>query len=159
MAPRNPGGDLKAPPPLLSMLPSVAFPPEASAPPVYMGTPILNIPGINVGVWTTGLFGLITCFCSWITFGQNAEIIDKGTCACAGALCCLIFDLFYCSFWYTCTYQTKLRGLYLIAGDQCGDCCVHLWCEPCAFCQEHRELKYHGFNPSIATKPPNDPAS
>ncbi|KAF8022508.1 hypothetical protein BT93_F0122 [Corymbia citriodora subsp. variegata] len=159
----NPGGDSNRPPP------PMAFPPEASAPPVHMGypgppqanvgTPVHNVIGTNAGVWTTGLFGcfndlsncLITCFCPCITFGQDAEIIDRGrtSCACAGALCCLIFIFFDCSFWYTCTYRTKLRGLYSILGDQCGDCCVHFWREPCALCQEYRELKNRGFDPSI----------
>ncbi|XP_030521491.1 cell number regulator 2-like [Rhodamnia argentea] len=94
---------------------------------------------------------LITFFCPCVTFGQNAKIIDRGStsCACAGALCFLIFNFFYCSFWYTCTYRTKLRGLYSIPGDQCRDSCVHLWCEPSAFCQEYRELKNRRFDPSI----------
>lgn len=71
MCPRNPGGDSKAPPvaaPTPVAFPPVAAPtPEASAPPPhfgapgppqihYVGTPV---PGTNVGVWTTGLFG---CF-------------------------------------------------------------------------------------------------
>ncbi|KAI6675749.1 hypothetical protein NL676_003655 [Syzygium grande] len=158
MAPRNPGGGSKVPPPPVAAPPSVAFPPEASAPSayvghrippqVYIGTPVDSVPGTNLGVWTTGLFGcfddlsncLITIFCPCVTFGQNAEIIDRGStsCACAGTVCCLIYHFFYCSFWYTCTYRTKLRGLYSIPGDQCGDCFVHLLCVPCALCQEHR---------------------
>ncbi|XP_030444208.2 cell number regulator 2-like [Syzygium oleosum] len=144
MAPRNSGGDSKVPPPPVAAPPSVAFPPEASAPPAY---------------WTTSLCGcfdnpsncLITCFCPCVTFGQNAEIIDKGStsCAFAGALCCLMFHFFCCSYCYTCTYRTKLRKLYSIPGSQCGDCCLHHWCGPCALSQEYRELQNRGFNPSI----------
>ncbi|XP_056170224.1 protein PLANT CADMIUM RESISTANCE 2-like [Syzygium oleosum] len=144
MAPRNSGGNSKAPPPPVAAPPPVVFPPEASAPP---------------GGWTTGLCGcfdnplncLITCFCPCITFGQNAEIIDRGgtSCACAGLTCCLIFHCFGCTYWYTCTYRTKLRGHHSIPGGECADCCLHYWCELCAICQEYRELKNRGFDPSI----------
>ncbi|KAI6675740.1 hypothetical protein NL676_003646 [Syzygium grande] len=138
MAPRNPGGGSKVPPPPVAVPLSVALPPEASAPP-------------DIRWPSHSSTGLITIFCPCVTFGQNAEIIDRGStsCACAGAVCCLIFHFFYCSFWYTCTYRTKLRGLYSIPGDQCGDCFVHLLCVPCALCQEYRELKNRGFNPLI----------
>ncbi|KAI6675751.1 hypothetical protein NL676_003657 [Syzygium grande] len=150
MCPRNPGGDSNAPPPSVAVPTPVAFPPEASAPPVhighpgppqiYTGMPMYNVLGTNVGVWTTSLCG---CFDDL-----------SNSCACAGILCFLIFNIFICSFCYTCTCRTKLRGLYSIPGNQCGDCCVHLWCEPCALCQEYRELKNRGFNPSIVGADP-----
>ncbi|OWM90309.1 hypothetical protein CDL15_Pgr014611 [Punica granatum] len=50
---------------------------------------------------------------------------------------------------YTCTYRTKLRGQFSLPGDQCGDCCIHFWCPLCALCQEYRELKNRGLDPSI----------
>ncbi|KAI6675752.1 hypothetical protein NL676_003658 [Syzygium grande] len=69
MAPRNPGGNSKAPPAPVAAPPPVVFPPEASAPPayvghlippqVYKGTPIHSVPDANKEGWTTGLCG---CF-------------------------------------------------------------------------------------------------
>ncbi|KAI4365834.1 hypothetical protein MLD38_021785 [Melastoma candidum] len=72
----------------------------------------------------------------------------KGSCVCAGITCCLL-SLFACSAVYTCTYRPKLRGLYSIPGGQCADYCVHCCCPLCAICQEHRELKNRGVDPSI----------
>ncbi|PON86477.1 PLAC8 motif-containing protein [Trema orientale] len=106
--------------------------------------------------WTTGLCGcfedtsscMTTCCCPFITFGRNAEIIDRGrtTCASAG----LIFYLLNCcAFMYSCTYRTKLRGLYSLPEEPCKDCCVHYFCVCCALCQEYRELKNRGLDPAI----------
>ncbi|KAK3406014.1 hypothetical protein EUGRSUZ_K02209 [Eucalyptus grandis] len=124
-----------------------------------VGAPGHNVPNANVGEWTTSLCGcfgdisncFITCVSPCITFGQNAEIIDRGNIACmrAASLCCLLSSTWIFSFFYTCTYRTKLRGLYSIRGNQCGDCFAHLCCQPCALCQEYRELKNRGFNPSF----------
>ncbi|KAF8017295.1 hypothetical protein BT93_H2474 [Corymbia citriodora subsp. variegata] len=169
MAWRNPGGDSKAPPPSFAAPPPVAFPSEANPPmayvgqavpaPLYVGTPVHNVPNANMREWTTGLCGcfedpsncLITCFCPCVTFGQIAEIIDRGStsCAYAGSLCFLMIYFFNCSWCYTCTYRTKLRGLYSIPGNQCRDACLHHWCGPLALCQEYRELKNRGLDPSI----------
>ncbi|KAI6675741.1 hypothetical protein NL676_003647 [Syzygium grande] len=114
----------------------LAYAPKAIAQPLYVGQPsprpYVGVPAHNVpsneGMWTTGLCDcfddmtncVITYFCPCVTFGQIAKIIDRGntSCACTGAMCCMICHFFYCSFWYTCTYRTKLRGLYLIPGNQ-----------------------------------------
>ncbi|KAF8407834.1 hypothetical protein HHK36_006970 [Tetracentron sinense] len=97
--------------------------------------------------WSTGF---ITCFCPCITFGQVAEIVDKGTtsCAVAGLIFCALASV-GCECLYTCTYRSKLRGLYSLQEDPCADFLVHCCCTSCAICQEYRELKNRGADPSI----------
>ncbi|KAK1297876.1 Cell number regulator 1 [Acorus calamus] len=53
----------------------------------------------------------ITCCCPCITFGQIAEIVDKGTSSCgtSGALYALIMALLGCQCIYSCSYRSKLR--------------------------------------------------
>ncbi|XP_057992706.1 cell number regulator 7 [Hevea brasiliensis] len=113
--------------------------------------------------WSTGLCGccedpgvcLRTCFFPCVTFGQNAEAIDKTSCACARLLfCALCFLGVPCL--YSFTYRIKLRGNYLLPGETCGDCCIHCWCLHCALCQEYREIKNRGLDPSrgVAMAPP-----
>ena len=109
------------------------------------------------GDWTTGLCSCfedpmnccITYWCPCVTFGQSVEILDRGqtSCVCSGAVCCLLAQI-YSSCWYTCTYRSKLRNQFSIPGDQCEDFCIHCWCQPCALCQEYRELKNRGLDPS-----------
>ncbi|XP_009612122.1 cell number regulator 7 [Nicotiana tabacum] len=119
------------------------------------GTPVADSGA--PGQWTTGLCGCcddrsnccVTCWCPCVTFGQNVEIIDKGTTSCAHAgviYYCLAHVC--CACVYTCTYRTKLRAYFSLPEDPCGDCLVHFCCLPCAVCQEYRELKNRGFDPS-----------
>lgn len=37
--------------------------------------------------------------------------------------------------------RRKLREKYNLRHAPCGDCTVHLFCSPCAVCQESRELR------------------
>ncbi|XP_077236127.1 protein PLANT CADMIUM RESISTANCE 2-like [Tasmannia lanceolata] len=109
--------------------------------------------------WSTGLFGCfedvpnccITCCCPCITFGQMAEIIDRGSnsCVMSGAIYALIMALTGCACLYSCFYRSKLRSQYTLPEDPCTDCLVHCCCESCALCQEYRELKFRGFDMSI----------
>ncbi|KAF7086019.1 hypothetical protein CFC21_093826 [Triticum aestivum] len=116
-------------------------------------------PAAGLARWSTGLFHcmddpgncLITCLCPCITFGQIADIVDRGTCSCAGsgaayaAICattgmgCL----------YSCVYRTKMRAHYDLDEGECPDFLVHWCCELCALCQEYRELKNRGFDMGI----------
>ncbi|XP_059455056.1 cell number regulator 2-like [Corylus avellana] len=110
------------------------------------------------GQWSSGLCDCfqdssnccVTCCCPCITFGRVAEIVDRGqtTCACGGLIYYALAHL-GCACLYTCTYRTKLRALYSLPEDPCGDCCVHFWCTTCALCQEYRELKSRGVDPTI----------
>ncbi|ONK54780.1 uncharacterized protein A4U43_UnF11550 [Asparagus officinalis] len=109
--------------------------------------------------WSTGLCDCfddtgnccITCFCPCITFGQIAEIIDKGSTSCgaSGALYTLILCLTGCQCIYSCFYRSKMRAQYSLHESPCNDCLVHCCCEACALCQEYRELKRRGFDMNI----------
>ncbi|XP_077241174.1 protein PLANT CADMIUM RESISTANCE 2-like [Tasmannia lanceolata] len=109
--------------------------------------------------WSTGLCSCldnvpnccITFWCPCITFGQIAEIVDRGTTSCSisCALYALIMCVTGCSCFYSCFYRSKLRGHYILEEGPCTDCLVHCCCEACALCQEYRELKFRGFDMSI----------
>ncbi|KAL3512267.1 hypothetical protein ACH5RR_024984 [Cinchona calisaya] len=112
--------------------------------PAY-GAPM--VAGVGVpNPWTTGC---VTCCCPCITFGRNAEIIDRGTTSCAHAgiiyYCLAHIGFAPC---YSCTYRTKLRAYFNLSEDPCNDCLVHCCCVLCAVCQEYRELKNRGLDPS-----------
>ncbi|XP_057845075.1 cell number regulator 1-like [Cryptomeria japonica] len=106
----------------------------------------------------------LTLWCPCVTFGQIAEIVDEGSTSCVvsggihGVLCltgyalagvygpiCLT-GLGWC---YSCMYRTKMRAKYNLAETPCGDCLLHCLCEPCALCQEYKELKYRGYDPAL----------
>ncbi|KAL6187033.1 hypothetical protein ACLB2K_043149 [Fragaria x ananassa] len=106
--------------------------------------------------WKTGLFDCFddpkncctTFWCPCITFGQIAEIVDKGSTSCgaSGALYTLIFCVTGCPCFYSCFYRSKMRQQYTLDASPCGDCLVHCFCEYCALCQEYRELQNRGFD-------------
>ncbi|KAA8532535.1 hypothetical protein F0562_032649 [Nyssa sinensis] len=109
--------------------------------------------------WSTGLCGCfedvpnccITCWCPCISFGQIAEIVDKGSTSCgvSGSLYALITWLTGCGCCYSCLYRSKMRNQYMLHESPCNDCLVHCFCEECALCQEYRELKNRGFDMTI----------
>ncbi|KAL5544734.1 hypothetical protein UlMin_008518 [Ulmus minor] len=121
-----------------------------------IGIPMPN-PVINE--WKTGLFGcmddpmnaVITLLFPCITFGQIAEIIDNGgtSCATSGMLYGLIAFLIGCPCIMSCTYRTKLRNKFGLLESPLPDWFAHCLCEYCAICQEYRELKARGLDPSI----------
>ncbi|EES07039.1 hypothetical protein BDA96_04G204300 [Sorghum bicolor] len=112
-----------------------------------------------VAAWSTGLCDCfddcsnccVTCLCPCITFGQIAEIIDRGSTSCgtSGALYTLVMLLTGCQCVYSCFYRAKMRAQYGLRESPCADCCVHCCCECCALCQEFRELKKRGFDMNI----------
>ncbi|KAG4162915.1 hypothetical protein ERO13_D01G142400v2, partial [Gossypium hirsutum] len=93
----------------------------------------------------------ISYWCPCITFGQIAEIVDKGSTSCgaSGALYTLIMFITGCGCLYSCCYRSKLRKQYNLKGGDCGDCMRHFCCEPCALTQEYREVQNRGFDMSI----------
>ncbi|XP_043717803.1 protein PLANT CADMIUM RESISTANCE 7-like [Telopea speciosissima] len=108
--------------------------------------------------WSTGLFDcfqdpnncLITCCCPCVSFGQIAEVVDRGQSSCAMAgITWYALAICHCACLYSCTFRTKLRALYSLQEDPCADCLVHWCCMGCALCQEFRELKIRGVDPSI----------
>ncbi|XP_003631175.2 protein PLANT CADMIUM RESISTANCE 2 [Vitis vinifera] len=112
----------------------------------------------NPGPWNTGLCDCcsdvktccLTMWCPCVTFGQIAEIVDRGNTSCfVAATLYAIVGLSKWGFCLSCFYRTKMRKQFMLEKSPCDDCLVHWFCEPCALCQEHRELKIRGFNPSI----------
>ncbi|KAI5065202.1 hypothetical protein GOP47_0019897 [Adiantum capillus-veneris] len=92
----------------------------------------------------------ITCWAPCVTFGQIGEILDSGNRS------CLMNGMFYmgaacvsCPWVYTTQYRTKLRLKFGLPPAPCNDCAVHFFCEACALCQEHRELKARGIDPAL----------
>ncbi|KAL3501924.1 hypothetical protein ACH5RR_036373 [Cinchona calisaya] len=108
--------------------------------------------------WSTGLCDCfsdcrsccLTCFCPCVTFGRNAEIADRGqsSCCMCGCLFCLLNAYLHggLSWLIGMGYRTKIRRQYGISGDGCADCLTHFCCQPCALCQEYRELQFQGFD-------------
>ena len=43
---------------------------------------------------------------------------------------------------YAGNFRSRLREKYNINGSLREDICIHMWCSPCALCQETSELKY-----------------
>ncbi|XP_008646745.1 cell number regulator 4 isoform X3 [Zea mays] len=99
--------------------------------------------------------GCLSFLCPCIPFGQVAEVLDKGmtSCGLAGLLYCLLLHagvaVVPCHCIYTCTYRRKLRAAYDLPPEPCADCCVHMWCGPCAISQMYRELKNRGADPAM----------
>ncbi|KAL1365851.1 hypothetical protein HN51_013809 [Arachis hypogaea] len=93
----------------------------------------------------------ITYWCPCVTFGRVAEIVDRGSTSCgaSGALYALVCCLIGCGCLYSCFYRSKMRRQLNLKGSDCGDCMVHCCCEPCALCQEYRELEMQGFDMHI----------
>ncbi|ONI26752.1 hypothetical protein PRUPE_1G043400 [Prunus persica] len=91
----------------------------------------------------------LTCCLPCITFGRIAEIVDEGRSSCLshGLLYGLLLTINF-QWVYSCMYRKRLREKFGLPEEPCGDCCVHFFCEPCALCQEHAELKSRGFDPS-----------
>ncbi|KAL6638203.1 hypothetical protein ACP70R_025775 [Stipagrostis hirtigluma subsp. patula] len=122
------------------------------------GVPV-GPPGGGATTWSSGLFDCfsdpalccLTCWCPCITFGRVAEIVDRGSSSCgtSGALYALLLTLTGCQWIYSCTYRSKMRAQYNLPDSACADCCVHFWCEPCALCQQYKELKARGYNPDL----------
>ncbi|KAI3733806.1 hypothetical protein L6452_13262 [Arctium lappa] len=121
--------------------------------------------GIVVGVppqqvvppaWSTGLFEcfddpttlIITFFAPCITFGQVAEMVDQGRTS-VGMFAALHFLIMYftgCGCMLSAYYRIKMSHIYRLPDDPIVNILVHLICEPCALCQEYRELQHRGFN-------------
>ncbi|XP_042500278.1 protein PLANT CADMIUM RESISTANCE 3-like [Macadamia integrifolia] len=138
--------------------------PQGAAAPYPNGNNHQNLNGNNNGInttiepWSTGLCDcfkdptncLFTWCCPCVSFGQIAEVVDKGNPSCVVAgLTWYALGIFGCSCLYSCTYRTKLRAMYSLQEDPCADFLVHCCCMSCALCQEYRELKIRGVDPSI----------
>ncbi|XP_045790789.1 protein PLANT CADMIUM RESISTANCE 7-like [Trifolium pratense] len=128
---------------------------------MYNGAQIPNINDPPTGKWTTGLFDCcedyenccFTCWCRHLTFGWNVEIIDQGrTSATKARSKFCVYGSFGLGSIYSYKFRSGLRALYNLPEEPCNDCCVHCWCSLCAICQEYRELKNRGLDPSKGWK-------
>ncbi|KAL5727338.1 hypothetical protein ACHQM5_000548 [Ranunculus cassubicifolius] len=142
----------------MEMNPAKVGEPQAGVPPYNIAFPGQNQGAASEIDWSTGLCGCfedignccITCWCPCITVGQIAEVLNRGTTSCA--VSAMIYTALACvgvPCIYSCGFRTKLRNLYSLKEGSCGDCCLHCWCDYCAICQEYRELKMRGVDPSI----------
>ncbi|XP_017192424.2 protein PLANT CADMIUM RESISTANCE 2-like [Malus domestica] len=114
------------------------------------------------GGWSTGL---LDCFsdcsvcclgfwCPCVVAGRVAEIVSKGETSCFWHGCSYAAINFVtnfafgisCGFCITRGFRTELREQYTLEEKPCNDCCVHFFCNPCALCQEYRELQERGFD-------------
>ncbi|KAF7062987.1 hypothetical protein CFC21_069525 [Triticum aestivum] len=112
----------------------------------------------NTTSWSSGLCGCfddvggccLTFFCPCVTFGRIAAIVDKGETSCfvSGTGYLLLNWLTGLACLHSFRYRSKLREQYGLQEKPCPDCCVHMFCEACALCQEYRELKTRGFDMS-----------
>ncbi|KAJ0679558.1 putative PLAC8 motif-containing protein [Helianthus annuus] len=73
----------------------------------------------------------------------------KTACGVHGAIYSILCLLTGCECIYSCMFRSKLRQQYMLPEQPCNDCLVHCCCEWCALCQEYRELKHRGFEPSL----------
>ncbi|XP_023767232.1 protein PLANT CADMIUM RESISTANCE 2 [Lactuca sativa] len=132
---------------------------SSNMPPPEYATGVPAHPIITPGQWSTGLCDCgkdvpnccLTCWCPCISFGRIAEVVDKGTTSCgvSGALYSILCLFTGCECVYSFMYRSKLRQQYMLPEQPCNDCLLHCFCECCALCQEYRELKYRGFEPSL----------
>ncbi|KAG8366555.1 hypothetical protein BUALT_Bualt17G0092000 [Buddleja alternifolia] len=124
-------------PPMYGQPPPQAYgqpppPPATGIPVIQPGTMQVNN---NPGPWSTGLCDCfsdvpnccITCWCPCITFGQIAEIVDKGSTSCgaSGALYALLAYITGCACIYSCFYRSKMRRQYMLPEGPCPDCLIH----------------------------------
>ncbi|KAH1074452.1 hypothetical protein J1N35_026780 [Gossypium stocksii] len=105
------------------------------------------------GSWTTGLFdcmedptnALITALFPCVTFGQIADVLDNGhtNCATSG----IVYAVAPC--FVSGPYRKKLRQRFGLIEAPASDRIIHSMFEPCALCQEYRELNNRGINPAL----------
>ncbi|KAJ8770081.1 hypothetical protein K2173_010126 [Erythroxylum novogranatense] len=93
----------------------------------------------------------LTAWCPCITFCRIADIVDKGktTSLMSGGVFAILACATGCSGLYSWISRSKMRKEYMLEETPCNDFCVHCCCEPCALCQEYRELQNRGFDMSI----------
>ncbi|KAL3719398.1 hypothetical protein ACJRO7_004369 [Eucalyptus globulus] len=125
------------------------------------------LPSAPPSPWTTGLFDcmddpliesptcvfatVVACCFPCVTFGQIAEIVDRGS-TCYMRKSRLLYGgiqfLISCPCLLSCTCRTLWNRFNLIKSPA-PDCITHFFCECCALSEGYRELKNRGLDPSI----------
>ncbi|KAM0049708.1 putative PLAC8 motif-containing protein [Helianthus debilis subsp. tardiflorus] len=122
---------------------SYAPPPPPPPPPVT--TPNCYPPP-TVQEWTTGL---LDCFDDPEIDWFNYNVFFGVACGTSGLIYSLIIAFIGIPCIMSCTYRTKIRSRYNLLETPAPDWVIHLFCEYCALCQEHRELKIRGMDPAL----------
>ncbi|KAF3792550.1 hypothetical protein EJ110_NYTH08457 [Nymphaea thermarum] len=78
---------------------------------------------------------------------MNSNVPPQPACASNAFIYC-VMGYTGCGCFYSYPYRTRLRGQFQLAEAPIGDCLLHCCCTNCALCQEHRELKNRGFDPT-----------
>ncbi|XP_042049539.1 protein PLANT CADMIUM RESISTANCE 8-like [Salvia splendens] len=109
--------------------------------------------------WSTGLFdchldqtqAVMTALLPCVTFGQIAEVLDEGEMTCPlGSFIYMLMMPAVCSQWIMGSkYRSKLRNKYGLVEAPYSDVVSHIFCPCCALCQESRELKSRGLDPTL----------
>ncbi|GLJ49719.1 hypothetical protein SUGI_1055090 [Cryptomeria japonica] len=158
--PQNSDAQLQFVPP-----PPPSLPPYPSPPP-QQGNPLRPTEwSSRLCAWTEDpSLCLLIFFFPCITFGRIAEIVDEGSekYGVSGVMYGLLCVTWYACFGvygvicvpgfascYSCRYRTKMRAKFNLAEIPCTDCLLHYFCEPCALCQEYKELKHRGYDPAL----------
>ncbi|KAI3516646.1 hypothetical protein L1887_15569 [Cichorium endivia] len=141
--------------------PSKAAAPPAAYPQQQPNQYVVGVPPQQgpIPMWSSGLFEcfddiptlLITAVAPCVTFGQVAEMIDRGQNSCM-VFAGLHAGLMYftgCGCLLSAYFRIKMSQIYNVPNDPLINILVHLICEPCALCQEYRELQSHGFNMTL----------
>ncbi|KAL7171243.1 hypothetical protein ACSBR2_035980 [Camellia fascicularis] len=149
ISPTLPLGAVAAEPPV----PVVPPPPGLAS---YSFPPFPN--QLPQGEWSSGLCDCLddpsicvaTAFLPCVTMGKIAHMVDRGTISCfAASMIYIALGYAGCASMYGCTYRTKLRGLFGLPEGSIPDGLVHCLCCFCALCQDYRELKNRGADPSL----------
>ncbi|CAA6664848.1 unnamed protein product [Spirodela intermedia] len=138
----------------MAAAPSPGYP-VRSLPPSTPGRVILQ----GSSPWTTELFdcmddplnAVTTLLLPCVTFGQIAEIVDEGrsTCNTNGVMYGCVAAMIGMPCLISCGYRSRLRAKFDLVETPAPDWAVHFILEPCALCQEYRELRNRGFDPEI----------
>lgn len=93
----------------------------------------------------------MTALCPCVTFGQIAEMVDEGQTSCtSGSFMYILLAPALCSCWILASsYRKKLRKKYSLVQAPAEDWIMHLFCPFCSLCQEFRELKCRGLDPTL----------
>ncbi|KAJ7552291.1 hypothetical protein O6H91_06G048900 [Diphasiastrum complanatum] len=99
--------------------------------------------------------GCLTCWLPCVAFGQIAQKVDDDQSS------CVVNGLIYAAAYavglpccYSCLYRHKMRAKFQLPEEPCNDFCIHCFCEPCALCQEYRELQNRGVDPTLCSSLP-----
>ncbi|KAK9793177.1 hypothetical protein WJX73_006652 [Symbiochloris irregularis] len=117
--------------------------------------------GDNGNPWKSGLCDCfddcgICCFGTFlpcVLYGQNAEKITGESCFGHCLTMYLVQALCGCSCCITGPVRNRLRAQQQLKEDCCGDWCTHCWLQPCAICQEARQLQATSQDPTGAYAP------